>query len=62
MFAAPPTDAGLDSDLGSLEAESTPQTGCAREAFFFTLRSSRATAIREHEGLLQSSSRWYLSK
>lgn len=34
VFAAPPTDAGLDSDLGNLEKRTTPQTGCALEAFF----------------------------
>lgn len=57
--AAPPTDAGLDSDPGNLGAKSKPQTGCILEAF---LVCGRATAIREHDGLLQSLGRWYLSK
>lgn len=59
VFAASPTDAGLDSDLGNLEAKATLQTGCTLEAFFLC---GRSTTIREHDGLLQSLGRWYLSK
>lgn len=42
-LTAPPTDVGLDSDLGNLEAESTPQTGWALEAF---LLCGKATATK----------------
>lgn len=59
VFAGPPTDAGLDSDLGNLEQH--PKLVVLLKHFFFLIWGM-ATAIREHDGLLQSSGRWYLSK
>lgn len=45
-LTAPPTDVGLDSDLGNLEAESTPQTSCALEAFLLCGKATYPRSAR----------------